>query len=979
VRIRGIELDLFGPHLHTTGVDLADGLVVIYGPNEAGKSSLLAALRGVLFGRAAGDEPDLGVQTGSRAKLTLQTDAGLASVERPLGAKKPPKLILPDGTAVAGEAAFKQLVPALNVVDESIFRAIFTFQLAELNDLSQHKDLSSQMYAAGLIGQVSPLGIEQQLFARARELYNPNTRARKQPLNECLNEIKQWVKDIAAAKDKPEDYLRAQADVEALQARLVQLTSERDGLQQTVTGLQKDTELLPLHRALVTARAQLQSMGPVPQTDPYDLSALQHRHEELKRLKEDLQDVKQAEVDVAAKETDCDSLLQRLAAGWSVEVLRALHVDEQLTVQAQQLAEEWRAQRQSLDRLRERLADSERGLTRATDVLHGVGLTPPTATKTLAEQEDRLAAADAQREADYERLQRLERLSAEGKALLEQSERRTERPSRQGFSVLRMVIGILLLASAAIAVWQRDDIVAVLTGLVGVWSLLNLEQRFASPHPHDDGGDHARQSAQDVRTQVIELQQALVGVTLPGDPLTFSQADWQTAHDTLRQQERTAEVNRRTLREQTQAWHDVQEAETQRQRCVDVMDGQLTQLEATRVAFGALCRRLGAPTLSTPEVLPAELERILHWQAGCRELQRLKSRLWEKRQRLVTGLVALREACQDMMMSNDTNDTSAAETAVAVEQNDTVESHLDTQIWALEQQLAHLAVEAERVMAAVTEQRKHHQSLMNRIEQGLNQAAGMCGSLKVYEQRAPILDDLTVEGLQAELASKRDALTTVQTALDEAREQLGAVTTRVQTWSANVTTDKEWALSEAKATRAELASRWAVLTMAQALVREARERFEAQRQPAVLGQAGELLADWTGGRYRRLQARADESGQPQLLCIDGAGEAWEPKRLSRGTREQIYLCLRFAMIEDYRAKGAVLPVVLDDPMVNFDMARLTRAMQFVANRAVGTQTLYLTCQSHVAEAASGLGAQVLVLTGEREKQLVSWEDSHGAN
>jgi uncharacterized protein YhaN len=976
VRIRGIELDFFGPHLHTTGVDLDDGLVVIYGPNEAGKSSLLAALRGVLFGRAAGDEPDLGVQTGSRAKLTLQTDAGLASVERPLGAKKPPKLILPDGTAVAGEAAFKQLVPALNVVDESIFRSIFTFQLAELNDLSQHKDLSSQMYAAGLIGQVSPLGIEQQLFARARELYNPNTRARKQPLNECLNEIKQWVKDIAAAKDKPDDYLRAQADVEALQARLVQLTSERDGLQQTVTWLEKDTELLPLHRVLVTTRAQLQSMGPVPQTDPYDLTALQQRREELKRLKEDLQDVKQAEADVAAKETDCDSLLRRLAAGWSVEGLRALHVDEQLTVQAQQLAEDWRTQKQSLERLRERLADSERGLTRTTDVFHGVGLTPSTAAKTLAEHEDRLAAADAQREADYERLQRLERLSAEGKALLEQSERRAERPSRQGLSALRIVIGILLLASAAIAVWQRDDIVAVLTGLVGIWSLLNLEQRFASPHSQHDGGGQVRQSAQDVRTQVMRLQQALVSVTLPGEPFALSQADWQTAHDTLRQQERTAEVNRRALREQAQAWHDVQEAETQRQRCVDLADGQSTQLEATREAFGALCRRLGAPTLSTPEVLPAELERILHWQAGCRELQRLKSRLWEKRQRLVSGLVALREACHQMMLSNN---MSAAETAVAVEQDDVVESHLDTQIWALEQRLAHLAVEAERVMAIVTEQRKHHQSLISRMEQGLNQAAGMCGSLKVYEQRAPILDDLTVEGLQAELAAKRDALTTVQTALDQAREQLGAATTRLQTWSANVTTDKEWALSEAKATRAELASRWAVLTMAQALVREARERFEAQRQPAVLGHAGELLADWTGGRYRRLQARADESGQPQLLCIDGSGEAWEPKRLSRGTREQIYLCLRFAMIEDYRAKGAILPVVLDDPMVNFDSARLTRAMQFVANRAVGTQTLYLTCQSHVAEAAAGLGAQVLVLTGEREKQLVSWEDFHGAH
>ena len=40
--------------------------------------------------------------------------------------------------------------------------------------------------------------------------------------------------------------------------------------------------------------------------------------------------------------------------------------------------------------------------------------------------------------------------------------------------------------------------------------------------------------------------------------------------------------------------------------------------------------------------------------------------------------------------------------------------------------------------------------------------------------------------------------------------------------------------------------------------------------------------------------------------------------MSRGTREQLYLAMRFGLIEEYEARSEPLPIIMDDVFVNFD-------------------------------------------------------------
>ena len=48
--------------------------------------------------------------------------------------------------------------------------------------------------------------------------------------------------------------------------------------------------------------------------------------------------------------------------------------------------------------------------------------------------------------------------------------------------------------------------------------------------------------------------------------------------------------------------------------------------------------------------------------------------------------------------------------------------------------------------------------------------------------------------------------------------------------------------------------------------------------------------------------------------------------LSRGTGEQLYLALRFGLIEEFAGQAEPLPVVMDDILVNFDVERARRGL-----------------------------------------------------
>jgi uncharacterized protein YhaN len=157
------------------------------------------------------------------------------------------------------------------------------------------------------------------------------------------------------------------------------------------------------------------------------------------------------------------------------------------------------------------------------------------------------------------------------------------------------------------------------------------------------------------------------------------------------------------------------------------------------------------------------------------------------------------------------------------------------------------------------------------------------------------------------------------------------------------------------------ASQWAVFAMAAGLLARTKSRYEREKQPEVMRRASEHFARLTGGRYVRIAA---PMGEERLLAIRPGGEAVDSARLSRGTAEQMYLALRFALAAEF-ARQTPLPLVMDDIFVNFDGERLLLALRELAALSEQHQVLLFTCHRHVLDALAEAAptAQRILLPG----------------
>lgn len=141
--------------------------------------------------------------------------------------------------------------------------------------------------------------------------------------------------------------------------------------------------------------------------------------------------------------------------------------------------------------------------------------------------------------------------------------------------------------------------------------------------------------------------------------------------------------------------------------------------------------------------------------------------------------------------------------------------------------------------------------------------------------------------------------------------------------------------------------RLAPLALAQALLKRAIERFEKEHQPAMLSEVGLLLAQMTGGRYVSIRRRLDEAGTMLVEQINGKLKT--PNQLSTGTREQLYLAIRLAYVQQYCRESEPLPLIMDDILVNFDEQRAKNTLDVLLALPDHIQVLFLTCHEHMAE------------------------------
>ncbi len=144
----------------------------------------------------------------------------------------------------------------------------------------------------------------------------------------------------------------------------------------------------------------------------------------------------------------------------------------------------------------------------------------------------------------------------------------------------------------------------------------------------------------------------------------------------------------------------------------------------------------------------------------------------------------------------------------------------------------------------------------------------------------------------------------------------------------------------------EASEEWAVLTLCRTLLDETRCIYETERQPEVFGHATEFFSRMSEGRWSRVVAGLEGD---DIFVESAGGTRVSPENLSRGTGEQLYLCMRLALVREYSHYVEPLPVMFDDIFVNFDPERTRRSVEAVSELSKTHQILLFTCHPHLLE------------------------------
>ena len=949
--IRGWEIDGFGAFRDQRSPDLGDGLSVLHGPNEAGKSTLLAFIRGVLFGfpdkRSKGKQPLYEPPGGGAfgGSVIVEHDGRAYRIHRRAGSRNNRPAITDAHGQSVPEGELPQI---LGGADETLFKNVFGFSLSELQEGESLTDegvrdriFSNAVAGAGRDARKAA----EELEGQAKALYSPNARQKRNRAAQLLDEIKQVDQQLAEARAAVRDYpnkLEAERAAAEEKARLDHDIAHWRTRRQELDALLRLWEPWCARARALETLEQLTGRS-LPRVEPVrGDAALDAQQRQVDALRESLGLQRQRLLDAGeqanqlqAEDARIAHTLETLGPAWTEQRVEAfsLPIPAREEVRAWQRALDGaetdvaKAEEQRAEAERRRRESAERHEKLARD-LENVSDPPPkleTLQQRQGDLEDlRAKAAELARLRDTEGYARTAAQAAEARL----DELRAGQPGRA--ATLGAIGAAALAVAAALGAALLGDLAAagalavLAVVLAGAFAGLRRRARknAAEIERARDDRDTKRETPTSRRRGCARSSRRLprpparsasktcrARATWPVRPPTLA-ISWRAgAGSTARSRRWRSSVRMsrsasRRSRIGCRRWRPPRPGASARRKIG--RPGSATGTFRTKSAQKACsispsnCARRRKPC-----------SRNARWNASWTSCAR----------RSPAGRTAPGRSCA----------RAAAATGMAAPRG--------------AEATGEALIEAFNAAAQAIQSEQAAYQQIREVETALLREAGN------DEARAAELRQTLAGGDAQAWADERakldEYLEAQQSARDEALKREQEATRDRQ---AVETSDR---IAELETRRNQLAGevgrryrQWQVYACAQALIEETLERFERERQPAVFARASERLARFSHGRYT--QIRQAEAGQ-DFRVIDADDRAVQPIDLSRGTREQLYLAVRLGLIEEFAQRGTSLPLVLDEILVNFDPDRMAAVAGELARFAENHQVLLFTCHPEIAQ------------------------------
>jgi len=908
VRITGIRVDGYGVFSGLEIEDLPPGLTVVVGANEAGKSTLLDFLRGVLFGfpdrrsRSAYHEPLRGGRHGGAVRLA-DGEGRRYVVERHLDSHGL-EVFGPDGSPLDE----RRLTALLGGADESLYRSVFAFGLGELAafeslDRDEIRDL---VFSAGVLGA----GRSATRAGRALEQRRATiVRPRRQDAlaNTLQRRLEELDSRLRQARHAAQSYPALRANCERLVEEASAARASADALDKRSRTLDQITLCWPIY---LERRASVERLRTLPPLEDAE-RALVCEEIEVRRLVAAASGHEERLGrfgDLAAQLAGIEDKLAAVRSGLGLDDASPLpRPDVTFESKARALRNEHAELLAARPALEDQLLEARAELRDAIETATAAGAGSAVRTdRELAE----LAVA-------LNELRRLLRDRDEARLAALATTAGARPRTSPGFVLSPAAFGAvaLLVLAAVLSTFGSNGGSRVLSAVLGGLAAATLlvialaaraarsSSRRSSP-PTRDGREEAREAT---------ISASALRLGIEGYPTA---AALETCGERL-------ELERAVRRRIDEAERHVVVARRRHTAATERAERHLARIVALEEQSRALGGSLGLGELSPEGLLDA-----LGLLSAGEEYATARVRVRKGMRSLSEELAGFERALGEVEIR--ATGAAAPESVGATERVRLLEAGLDEALRHATQraELEESILAAETFLANSLGSGAHGEALREELERA---------DVLAWEQERERIDELA-----------REATLCNETARDELHD--AERTLRELTGSDEIASLELEREAVARALDRAL-SDWLALGLARAFLDRTLARYERERQPRVISLAGELFQEVTDGRYVALVARdsGDTGKHHGIDAIGRSGERVPAGDLSRGTAEQLYLCLRLAFAATFAEQATSLPLVLDDVLVNFDPARSAAMARVIARVAESHQVLAFTCHPHVAD------------------------------